>query len=220
MQQATKPTAGTADPDSLLTDFDLYLFNEGTHVRVYEKLGAHIATADGQSGVAFAVWAPNADAVSVIGEFNSWDPEKTALQPRGSSGIWQGFVPDVGQGAQYKYSIKPRFSKNRIDKADPFGFAAELRPRTASVVWDLDRYAWQDKVWTDHRAEHQAFAAPISVYEVHLGSWKRVPDTQGFLTYRDLAEQLAEYCQTMGDTHVQLMAISAHPVDSSWRYKQ
>ena len=222
MQQATKPTkptAGTPDPDSLLTDFDLYLFNEGTHVRVYEKLGAHLTKVDGKAGAAFSVWAPNADAVSVIGEFNKWDPETTPLHPRGSSGIWQGFIPGVRQGTLYKYSIKPRFSKNRIDKADPFGFAAELRPRTASVVWDIDKYKWQDKVWTDRRAEHQAFAAPISIYEVHLGSWKRVPDTQGFLTYRDLAEQLAEYCQMMGYTHVELMPISEHPFDPSWGYQ-
>src|ERR1700730_14501511 len=217
MLQATTPMAG--DPDSLLTDFDLYLFNEGTHVRVYEKLGAHVTTVDGKSGVAFAVWAPNADAVSVIGEFNKWDPEKTPLQPRASSGIWQGFVPGIKQGTQYKYSIKPRFSKGRIDKADPFGFAAELRPRTASVVWDLVHYEWQDKLWTDHRSERQAFQAPISIYEVHLGSWKRVPDTQGFLTYRDLAQQLAEYCQMMGYTHVQLMPITEHPYDPSWGYQ-
>jgi len=217
MLQATKPTAGTSD--SLLTDFDLYLFNEGTHARVYEKLGAHPTSVDGQAGVEFAVWAPNADAVSVIGEFNNWDPEATPLHPRGSSGIWHGFVPAVGQGTLYKYSIRPRFSKNRIDKADPLGFAAELRPRTASMVWDLERYAWQDQAWVDRRAEHQAFAAPISIYEVHLGSWKRVPDTQGFLTYRDLAQQLAEYCQMMGYTHVELLPISEHPYDPSWGYQ-
>jgi 1,4-alpha-glucan branching enzyme len=217
MLQATQPTAGTAD--SLLTDFDLYLFNEGTHARVYEKLGAHLASVDGKPGVAFAVWAPNADAVSVIGEFNKWNPEATPLHPRGSSGIWQGFVPGIGQGTIYKYSIKPRFSKNRIDKADPFGFAAELRPRTGSMVWDLERYQWQDKDWTDRRSEHQAFAAPISIYEVHLGSWKRVPESQGFLTYTDLAHQLAEYCQMMGYTHVELLPISEHPFDLSWGYQ-
>src|SRR5438067_755160 len=125
MLQAANHPAGTAD--SLLTDFNLYLFNEVTHVRVYEKLGAHLTSVDGQPGVAFAVWAPNADDVSVIGEFNNWDPDTTRLHPRASSGIWQGFVPGVGQGAQYKYSIKPRFARNRIDKADPFGFAAEFR---------------------------------------------------------------------------------------------
>jgi 1,4-alpha-glucan branching enzyme len=204
---------------SLLTEFDLYLFNEGTHVRVYEKLGAHVVTVDGTPGVAFAVWAPNADAVSVIGDFNDWDPEATPLQPRQSSGIWQGFVPGIGEGTVYKYSIKPRFSAYRIDKADPFGFAAEVRPRTASVVWDLTHYEWRDQAWLARRGVAQAFDAPISIYEVHLGSWKRVPETGGFLTYRDLAEQLAEYCQMMGYTHIELLPITEHPFDPSWGYQ-
>jgi 1,4-alpha-glucan branching enzyme len=218
MPQATiKPAA--SPPPSLLTDFDLYLFNEGTHARIYQKLGAHVVKVDGKPGVAFAVWAPNADAVSVIGEFNNWDPNATPLRNRASSGIWEGFVPGIGQGALYKYSIKPRFSATRIDKADPFGFAAELRPRTGSMVWDLEKYKWADQEWIDHRSEHQAFTAPISIYEVHLGSWKRVPDTQGFLTYTDLAHQLAEYCQMMGYTHVELMPISEHPFDPSWGYQ-
>src|ERR1700716_4139729 len=218
MPQATiKPTA--SPPPSLLTDFDLYLFNEGTHARVYQKLGAHVVKVDGKPGVAFAVWAPNADEVSVIGEFNNWDPKATPLRNRASSGIWEGYVPGIGQGALYKYSIKPRFSASRIDKADPFGFAAELRPRTGSMVWDLEKYAWADQEWIDRRSERQAFTAPISIYEVHLGSWKRVPDTQGFLTYTDLAHQLAEYCQMMGYTHVELMPISEHPFDPSWGYQ-
>src|ERR1700738_2920066 len=144
MVQATKSTAPAA-PTSLLSDFDLYLFNEGTHVRIYQKLGAHLLTQNGKQGVAFAVWAPNADAVSVIGEFNKWDFDATPLQQRGSSGIWEGFVPGIGQGTLYKYSIKPRFSTKRFDKADPYGFAAELRPRTASIVWDLNNYTWGDK---------------------------------------------------------------------------
>jgi 1,4-alpha-glucan branching enzyme len=218
MVQATKPTAPAAPP-SLLTDFDLHLFNEGTHVRMYQKLGAHVVTQDGKQGVAFAVWAPNADAVSVIGEFNNWDFETTPLQQRSSSGIWEGFVPGIGQGTLYKYSIKPRFSSKRIDKADPYGYAAELRPRTASIVWDLGNYAWRDQEWRDHRGERQALQAPLSIYEVHLGSWRRNPDTQDFLSYHDLAQQLAEYCQTMGYTHVQLMPITEHPFDLSWGYQ-
>src|ERR1051325_4058613 len=141
------PTRPTDTRPSLLTDFDLYLFNEGTHVRVYEKLGAHVTSVDGRPGVIFAVWAPNADAVSVIGDFNHWDPGANPLQPRQSSGIWEGFIPDLGQGSLYKYSIKPRFSAHRIEKADPFGFAAELRPRTASMVWDLSNYQWRDEHW-------------------------------------------------------------------------
>jgi 1,4-alpha-glucan branching enzyme len=219
MTQALPQTPAETRPTSLLTDLDLYLFNEGTHARVYEKLGAHVITVDGVQGVAFAVWAPNADDVSVIGTFNDWDPAKTPLKARGSSGIWEGFVAGIGQAAHYKYSIKPRFSSQRIDKADPFGFAAELRPSTASVVWDIEAYQWQDQDWLAHRAEHQAFTAPMSVYEVHLGSWKRVPETNGFLTYQDLARQLAEYCQMMGYTHIELMPISEHPFDPSWGYQ-
>ena len=155
MTQALTRNASTQP--SLLTDFDLYLFNEGTHVRVYDKLGAHVVTVDGTPGVVFSVWAPNADAVSVIGDFNNWDPDKNPLQPRQSSGIWEGFVPGLGQGTLYKYSIKPRFSPFRIEKADPFGFAAELRPNTASVVWDLSNYEWQDQTWLAHRDQAQAF---------------------------------------------------------------
>ncbi|HEX8968052.1 MAG TPA: alpha-amylase family glycosyl hydrolase, partial [Chloroflexota bacterium] len=217
MTQATTRAASTQP--GLLSDFDLYLFNEGTHVRVYEKLGAHVVSHDGTPGVIFGVWAPNADAVSVVGDFNNWDPAATPLQPRQSSGIWEGFVPGLGQGALYKYSIKPRFSTQRLDKADPLGFAAEVRPRTASMVWDLSNYEWHDQLWLGRRPEAQAFEAPISIYEVHLGSWKRVPDTHGFLVYRDLAHQLAEYCNTMGYTHIELLPISEHPFDPSWGYQ-
>ena len=217
MLQATQPAADTTH--SLLTDFDLYLFNEGTHVRIYDKLGAHVVTVDGTSGVVFGVWAPNADAVSVVGDFNEWDPDATPLKSRQSSGIWEGFVPGLAHGALYKYSIKPRFSAHRIDKADPLGFAAELRPRTASVVWDLSKYQWADHGWISRRGGAQAFDAPISMYEVHLGSWKRVPDTNGFLTYVDLGHQLADYCQMMGYTHVGLLPISEHPFDPSWGYQ-
>jgi 1,4-alpha-glucan branching enzyme len=213
------PTRPADTRQSLLTDFDLYLFNEGTHVRVYEKLGAHVTTVDGAAGVMFAVWAPNADAVSVIGDFNKWDPTATPLRARQSSGIWEGFVPGLGQGTIYKYSIKPRFSSQRIEKSDPYGFAAELRPRTASMVWDISKYTWQDQAWLDRRGDAQAFDSPVSIYEVHLGSWKRAPETNGFLSYRELGNQLAEYCQTMGYTHVELLPISEHPLDASWGYQ-
>jgi 1,4-alpha-glucan branching enzyme len=169
--------------------------------------------------VAFAVWAPNADNVSVIGDFNHWDPSASPLHPRQSSGIWEGFLPDLGQGTIYKYSIKPRFSAHRVEKADPFGFAAELRPRTASMVWDLSRYAWHDDEWIARRRQSQALDAPISVYEVHLGSWRRAPETNAFLNYQDLGRELAEYCQTMGYTHVELLPISEHPLDASWGYQ-
>src|SRR5947209_9220870 len=140
--RATDNQVQPAAPQSMLTDFDLYLFNEGTHVRVYEKLGAHPAVSgDGTSGTRFAVWAPNAESVSVIGDFNHWNWQATPLTNRGNSGIWEGFIPNLGPGTLYKYSIKPRTSWQRIEKADPYGFAAELRPGTASVVWDIQRYA-------------------------------------------------------------------------------
>ncbi|HYY88421.1 MAG TPA: 1,4-alpha-glucan branching protein GlgB [Chloroflexota bacterium] len=214
------PTTTSPQARSPLTDFDLYLFNEGTHVRVYQKLGAHLTVADdGTHGVFFSVWAPSAEAVSVIGDFNSWDWQATPLQNRGSSGIWEGFVPNLDQGTLYKYSIKPRTSWQRIEKADPYGFASELRPLTASVVWDLDRYTWQDDSWIAQRRERQSFQRPISIYEVHLGSWKRVPETNGFLTYRDLGQQVADYCHDMGYTHVELLPISEHPFDPSWGYQ-
>jgi 1,4-alpha-glucan branching enzyme len=218
---AAQPSAPPAADSrtTLLTDFDLFLFNEGTHVRMFQKLGAHVTEVESIVGVYFAVWAPSADAVSVIGDFNQWNAELTPLHPRGSSGIWEGFVPGLTQGAVYKFSLKPRFSSYRIEKADPYGFASELRPRTASMVWDLSHYEWQDQRWLAQRTEKQAFDAPISIYEVHLGSWKRVPDTNGFLTYRDLAQQLAEYCQLMGYTHIELLPVSEHPFDPSWGYQ-
>jgi 1,4-alpha-glucan branching enzyme len=213
------PTRPADTQQSLLTDFDLYLFNEGTHVRLYEKLGAHVATVNGTPGVMFAVWAPNADDVSVVGDFNNWDPSATPLHARESSGIWEGFLPGIGQSTIYKYSIKPRFSSQRIEKADPLGFAAEVRPHTASMVWDLSNYEWRDQAWLGQRGQAQAFDAPISMYEVHLGSWRRAPETGAFLNYRDLGHQLAEYCQAMGYTHVELLPISEHPLDASWGYQ-
>jgi 1,4-alpha-glucan branching enzyme len=214
---ATTPTSAP----SLLTDFDLYLFNEGTHERVYQKLGAHPMVHEGVAGTYFATWAPNADVVSVIGDFepNHWDPSVTPLRPRGSSGIWEGFVPGVGPGTRYKYSIRARGTTTRFDKADPYGFAAELRPRTASIVWDLGAYRWHDPDWLAQRERRQALDAPISIYEVHLGSWKRVPGTNGFPSYCDLGQQLAAYCTQMGYTHIELLPISEHPFDPSWGYQ-
>jgi 1,4-alpha-glucan branching enzyme len=214
---ATTPTSAP----SLLTDLDLYLFNEGTHERAYQKLGAHPLVHEGVVGTYFATWAPNADVVSVIGDFpqNHWDPSATPLRPRGASGIWEGFVPGVGPGTRYKYSIRARGTTTRFDKADPYGFAAELRPRTASIVWDLATYRWHDPDWLAQRERRQALEAPISIYEVHLGSWKRVPGTNGFLSYRDLGQQLAAYCTEMGYTHVELLPVSEHPFDPSWGYQ-
>ncbi len=217
--RAAPSAPGAPTPPSLLSDFDLYLFNEGTNVRAYQKMGAHPTEVAGVVGTFFAVWAPDAEDVSVIGDFNGWDPQSAPMRSRGISGIWEAFVPGIGEGALYKYSIRPRGARRRMDKADPYAFASELRPRTASVVWNLDRYQWSDAAWLEQRARRQAFDAPISIYEVHLGSWKRVPDTNGFLTYQDLARELAAYCTQMGYTHVELLPIAEHPFDPSWGYQ-
>jgi 1,4-alpha-glucan branching enzyme len=202
-----------------LTDFDVHLWNEGSHFRAYEKLGAHPAERSGTPGTRFAVWAPDAAQVSVIGDFNGWKSGVNPLQPVGSSGIWEGFVPGVSTGALYKYSISARHSGYRVDKADPYGFAAEIRPQTASKVWDLSGFDWNDHDWMTTRGGRNSLHAPISIYEVHLGSWRRVPKNNGFLSYRDLAHQLAEYCHEMGYTHVELLPISEHPFDGSWGYQ-
>ncbi len=204
---------------ALLTDYDLHLFNEGTHTHLNRKLGAHPVDLNGVLGTLFAVWAPNAEAVSVIGDFNGWQPGTTWLQGRGASGVWEGFVPGIGQGALYKYAVRPRGSGHWLEKSDPCGFASELRPKTASVVWDMTTFRWHDDAWLAERAQHQALDAPISVYEVHLGSWKRVPENNGFLNYRDLAQQLAGYCAELGYTHVELLPIAEHPFDLSWGYQ-
>jgi 1,4-alpha-glucan branching enzyme len=202
-----------------LTDFDVHLWNEGSHFRAYEKLGAHPAERSGTPGTRFAVWAPDAGQVSVIGDFNGWKSGVNPLQPVGSSGIWEGFVPGVSTGALYKYSINARHSGYRVEKADPYGFAAEIRPQTASKVWDLSGFDWNDHDWMTTRGGRNSLHAPISIYEVHLGSWRRVPENNGFLSYRDLAHQLAEYCHEMGYTHVELLPISEHPFDGSWGYQ-
>ena len=203
-----------------LTDFDLHLWNEGTFYRAYEKLGAHPGEHHGAAGTHFAVWAPNAGRVSVIGEFNGWKEGAHPLQPAGSSGIWGGFVPGVGSGTLYKYAITSRNSGYRVDKADPYGFAAEIRPRTASKVWELSGYEWGDDDWRTHRGPRQALNAPMSIYEVHLGSWRRSPeDGNRWLTYRELAAQLADYAHDMGFTHVELLPVTEHPFDGSWGYQ-
>jgi len=192
---------------SLLSDDDLYLFNEGSHYRLYEKLGAHTLTVDDVEGTCFAVWAPNARAVSVIGEFNGWDRTRHPLQPRGKSGIWEGFVTGVGAGALYKYHITSRYHNYTVEKADPFAFSGEVPPKTASVVRDLD-YTWGDGTWMQERHERNNLKVPISIYEVHPGSWRRVPEERNrYLTYRELAPGLAEYVNKMGFTHVEFLPV-------------
>ena len=204
---------------SLLSDDDLYLFNEGSHFRLYDKLGAHPMTVEHTAGTYFAVWAPNAEQVTVIGDFNDWDKASHPLRQKGHSGIWEGFIAGVGQGTGYKYHIASRHSGYRVDKADPFGFLHETPPQTASVVWPLE-YDWGDQTWMAHRARHNALDAPMAIYEMHLGSWRRVSEEgDRSLTYRELAVQLPEYLQRLGFTHVEFLPVMEHPFYGSWGYQ-
>ena len=202
----------------VLGDLDLHLLAEGTHYRNFERLGAHIVTHDGFKGVNFAVWAPNARRVSVIGNFNHWDGRRHPMRTRGDSGIWELFIPDLSEGEVYKYEIRSQLNGYLVQKADPYGFATELRPKTASVVWDVTDFTWSDDAWMTGREARQALDAPVSVYELHLGSWKRGVENR-FLTYRELADDLVEYLNHTGFTHVELMPISEHPFDGSWGYQ-
>ena len=215
----------TEDPyrfPPVLTDYDLHLFSEGNHFRLYDKLGAHIIEHCGVRGVHFSVWAPGAERVSVIGAFNQWDGRCHPMNPRGGSGLWEIFIPGLAQGDLYKYEIKSSRGCYMTVKADPFGFSTEMRPKSASVVWDLDRYEWADSEWMRTRKEHQKFEAPISIYEVHLGSWRTAPHKDlghRWLTYRELADELVPYAKEMGYTHIQLLPVTEHPFDGSWGYQ-
>ena len=203
---------------SLLSDYDCYLLGEGTHWNIYRLLGAQLYEMDGVRGVHFSVWAPNADSVQVIGDFNEWDGKKHEMRKLIPSGIWELFVPRVGAGEAYKYRLET--GSGVLEKSDPFGFAAELPPRTASIVADLDDYHWDDSEWLRSRAERNSLNAPISIYEVHLGSWQRdEAQENGWLSYRELAHRLVEYCQKMGYTHLQLLPVSEHPYTGSWGYQ-
>jgi 1,4-alpha-glucan branching enzyme len=202
-----------------ISEFDLYLLAEGTHYRAYEKLGAHFAEKDGKRGVQFAVWAPNAKRVSIIGDFNDWNPNTAVMLPS-TAGIWEGFVPDIAQGASYKYHIQSRYRDYKVDKADPYGFAAEIRPQTASRVWNLEKYSWHDESWMKNRTNVNSLSSPLSFYEVHLGSWKRALDENNrWLTYRELAPLLADYVHDAGFTHIEFLPVMEHPFDGSWGYE-
>jgi 1,4-alpha-glucan branching enzyme len=204
---------------SLLTSEDFYLFNEGSHYRIHEKMGAHLVESKGTQGTVFGVWAPNARNVSVIGSFNGWNPQAHQLQPRGSSGIWEGFIPGVGKGTLYKFYIVSTQHGHRAEKADPVALFAEKPPRTASVVWDLD-YTWNDADWLKKRGAANSLHAPMSIYEMHLGSWMRVPEEHNRpLTYREMAPRLAEHVNKLGFTHVELLPIMEHPFYGSWGYQ-
>ncbi len=201
----TRPQPDFLEKVTLLSDDDIYLFNEGSHYRLQEKLGSHLVTAGKVHGTYFAVWAPDAEQVFVMGDFNDWSKADHPLQPKGSSGIWEGFIPGVGKGARYKYHIVSRYHGYRVDKADPFAFYNDPPPETVSIVWDLE-YTWNDQEWMAKRGSRSAPDAPISIYEVHLGSWMRVVEQDNrWLTYRELAVKLAEYVQEVGFTHVQFL---------------
>ena len=207
---------------STLSDFDRLLLGEGTHYQAYEKLGAHTAVLDGVTGVVFAVWAPNARRVSVVGDFNGWDGRRHPMRRHPGAGIWELFVPALGEGSRYKFEIVGQEGGLLALKADPFAFEFEVEePRTASVVASLDGYSWGDGAWTAERGRRNAVDAPIAIYEVHLGSWRRVPE-QGnrFLTYRELGEALGDYVRDLGYTHVELLPAGEHPFYGSWGYQQ
>ncbi|MCZ7563481.1 MAG: 1,4-alpha-glucan branching protein GlgB [Burkholderiales bacterium] len=202
----------------MLTDHDIYLFKEGKHGRLYEKMGCRLAIRDGAAGAEFALWAPNARAVSVIGEFNGWDPDAHALAARwDGSGIWEGFVPGVARGQSYKYRVRSQHGGYEIDKADPFGLFSEVPPQTASRAWTLE-YRWNDGDWMANRRARNALAAPMSIYELHLGSWRRGEGGR-FLSYREMAHPLAEYVRECGFTHVELLPVTEHPFYGSWGYQ-
>ena len=211
------PSEPTALAHTLVGEMDRHLFNEGTHARLYETMGAHPGQVDGVAGCHFAVWAPNAREVSVVGDFNTWAPGRTALHPQGGSGIWAGFVPGVGHGDIYKYHIQS--DHYAVAKADPLGACHETPPKTASRVWDLE-YRWSDAAWMRDRKARAALDAPVSIYELHLGSWRRHPDGS-FWTYDQLADPehgLPAYLADLGFTHVEMMPVMQHPFGGSWGY--
>ncbi|HSA63050.1 MAG TPA: 1,4-alpha-glucan branching protein GlgB [Nitrospira sp.] len=204
---------------SVLTPHDLFLFNEGTHFRLYDKLGAHPIRTQDVDGTYFAVWAPNAERVSVMGSFNDWSKDSHHLRPRESSGIWEGFVPGVGKGALYKYHIRSHVGGYQVDKTDPFAVFNEIPPKTASIVWDT-HFDWHDGEWMQGRHHRNALNAPLSIYEMHVGSWRRIGEEGNrSLSYHELAFQLPQYLQQMGFTHVEFLPVMDHPFFGSWGYQ-
>lgn len=204
----------------VLTDFDLHLIGKGSHYKKYEKLGAHIMKINGIKGVHFALWAPNARRVSVIGDFNRWDGRRHPMRILGLSGVWEIFIPGLKEGELYKFEIKSKFNKYIAVKADPYAFYFELRPKSASIVYDIDKYQWNDREWMEMRSKKNWFESPISIYEVHLGSWMRVPEEGNrYLTYRETADRLVRYVKEMGYTHIELLPVTEHPLDASWGYQ-
>jgi 1,4-alpha-glucan branching enzyme len=218
MMEPADSTLNYLSEKAIIGEQDYYLFNEGSHIRLFEKFGAHVCSRNGVNGVQFAVWAPGADFVSVVGDFNDWNDGAHPLVVQGTSGVWVGFIPHVSQGAIYKYHIANP-NGHQVKKADPYGFHHETPPRTGSIVWDLD-YLWNDWEWMATRKSKNSLNAPMSVYEVHLGSWMRLPEESNrWLSYRELAPRLAEYLKEHGFTHVELMPITEHPFYGSWGYQ-
>jgi len=203
-----------------ITELDRYLYNNGRHYEIYEKLGAHPKIYDGKQGVYFAVWAPHASQVGVVGDFNGWNPDLNPMVPLADSGIWEVFVPEIGPGQLYKFSVTTGSGKI-LFKADPYAFYAEFRPQTASITYDLSAYQWKDQTWVKEREKQDPLSGPVSIYEVHLGSWKRKnrEAKEGFYTYKEAAHELAEYIKDMGYTHIELLGIAEHPYDGSWGYQ-
>ncbi|MEI7461337.1 MAG: 1,4-alpha-glucan branching protein GlgB [Pirellula sp.] len=222
LSNSTGKTIEMKDPyavPSLISDFDRHLFNAGEHWKIYEKLGSHLRDVDGHVGVNFAVWAPNAQSVQVIGDFNHWDGRSHCMQKQIPSGIWELFVPQIGTGQKYKYRIR-MLDGQVVDKTDPYGVFAELPPRTASIVTSLDDYQWKDDQWMDRRKVENQLEKPMSVYEVHLGSWRKCKTgVHGWMNYREIAHQLVQYCKEMGFTHLELLPVSEHPFTGSWGYQ-
>lgn len=220
-KRSEEERGGTVTYDrSPLTDHDIFLAKQGNHFRLYEKLGSHLMGSGGNKGANFAVWASNASGISVIGNFNNWKEGKHPLEIRkDGSGIWEGFIPDVREGDLYKYHIKSGVGDYEVEKADPFAFHSETPPKTASKVWDLD-YTWNDEEWMEKRSELNSLESPISIYEMHLGSWRRIPEEENrYPTYRKLAPELEEYLKEMDFTHVEFMPLMEHPFYGSWGYQ-
>ncbi|MDA7620901.1 alpha-amylase family glycosyl hydrolase, partial [Verrucomicrobia bacterium] len=211
---------GNKTPDiSRLTNDDLHLFNEGSHFHLYDKLGSHPMERDGEQGVYFAVWAPNAECVYLMGDFNHWSKSECLLSPKGESGIWEVFVPGIKSGVCYKYHIRSKWNHFEVDKADPFANRYEIPPKTGSVV-HTSKYEWNDSEWMENRDSKFDHKAPVSVYEVHLGSWKRDPsDPERHLSFRELAPMLVDYVKETGFTHVELLPVMEHPFYPSWGYQ-
>ncbi len=205
----------------VLTDFDIHLIGEGTHYKNYEKMGSHCRTVDGIQGVHFAVWAPNAKTVSVVGDFNNWDGRCHYMKMLGLSGIWEIFIPGLDEGTLYKYEIRSRYGKYREFKADPFSLYFEVRPKSAAIVYEIEgKHEWKDSEWISTRASKNFFKTPVSVYEVHLGSWMRVPEEGNrFLTYREMADKMVPHVKNLGFTHIELLPVTEHPFDASWGYQ-